>query len=145
MHGNHTAAIELFNLALATPASGRPAELQLQFARVGKATSLIETGKLDEARQLLAVVITKAAEGDREVFARAYNALGAAHRKAGETTDALLEYLKVELLYNTVPEAHAEALYYLSQLWPEARHPDRGKAAAAALQERYPTSRWNKR
>jgi tetratricopeptide (TPR) repeat protein len=145
MHGNHPAAIEHYNLALATPASGRPAELQMQFARIGKATSFIETGKLDEARQLLSEVIAKAAEGDREVFARAYNALAGAHRKAGATTDALLEYLKVELLYNTVPEAHAEALYYLSQLWPQARHPDRAKAAAATLQDRYPTSRWNRR
>jgi tetratricopeptide (TPR) repeat protein len=145
MHGNHTRAIELYDLALAIPASGRPAELQMQLARVGKATSLVETGKLDEARQLLSEVIAKAAESDREVFARAYNALGGAHRKAGATTDALLEYLKVELLYNTVPDAHAEALYYLSQLWPEARHPDRARAAAAALQDRYPTSRWNKR
>jgi tetratricopeptide (TPR) repeat protein len=145
MHGNHPAAIELFGLALATPATGRPAELQMQFARIGKATSLIETGKMDDARQLLSEVIAKAAEGDREVLARAYNALGGAHRKAGATIDALLEYLKVELVYNTVPEAHAEALYYLSQLWPEARHPERAKAAAAALQERYPTSRWNKR
>jgi hypothetical protein len=145
MHGNHTAAMEHFNLALATPASGRPAELQIQLARIGKATSFIEIGNPAEARKLLSEVIAKAAEGDREIFARAYNALGALHRKAGETTDALLEYLKVELLYNTVPDAHAEALYYLSQLWPAARHPDRGKAAAAALQDRYPTSRWNKR
>jgi hypothetical protein len=145
MHGNHNAAIDHFDLALATPAGGRPAELQTQFARIGKATSLIEAGKLDDARKLLAEVIAKAAEGDREVFARAYNALGGAHRKAGATIDALLEYLKVETLYNTVPDAHAEALYYLSQLWPEARHPQRAKAAAAALEDRYPTSRWNKR
>ena len=145
MHGNHPAAIEHYNLALATPASGRPAELQMQFARIGKATSLIETGQLDEARPLLTQVIAKAAEGDREVFARAYNALGAVHRKAGATTDALLEYLKVELLYNTFPEAHAEALYYLSQLWPQARQPERAKSAAATLQDRYPASRWNKR
>jgi tetratricopeptide (TPR) repeat protein len=144
MHGNHAAAIKHFDAALATSATGGPAETQLLLARVGKAASLAETGGVEEAMENLQQVIAKADEGNSEVYARAYNALGSCFRKQGATKDALLEYLKVDLLFNTVPDAHAEALYYLSQLWSDARHPERARAAAEALQQRYATSRWNK-
>ena len=137
-------AIEHFDAALASGATGRPAELQMQLARVGKAVSLAETGGVDNALKLLHEVIAKADEGDRDVYARAYNALGNCYRKKGATKDALLEYLKVDLLFSSVPDAHAEALYNLSQLWNEVQHPERARAAAETLQERYATSRWNK-
>jgi tetratricopeptide (TPR) repeat protein len=144
MHGNHPAAIKHFDAALATPASSAAAERQVLLARVGKAASLAETGAVKEAMESLQQVIAKADEGDGEVFARAYNALGACYRKQGGTKEALLEYLKVDLLFNSVPDAHAEALYYLSQLWNEARHPQRARAAAETLEERYAASRWNR-
>jgi tetratricopeptide (TPR) repeat protein len=143
-NGNHAAAIKNFDAALATSASGGPAETQLLLARVGKAASLAETGGAKEAIESLQQVIAKADEGDLEVHARAYNALGACYRKQGATREALLEYLKVDLLFNTVPDAHAEALYYLSQLWNDARHPERARAAAETLEQRYAASRWNK-
>jgi tetratricopeptide (TPR) repeat protein len=144
MHGNHAAAIKHFDAALATTAPGGQAATQLLLVRVGKAASLAESGNTEEAIEILNQVIAKADEGEIEVHARAYNALGACFRKKGATKGALLEYLKVDLLFNTVPDAHAEALYYLSQLWNEARHPERARAAAEALQQRYATSRWNK-
>jgi hypothetical protein len=143
MHGSHERAIKHFEDALAISASDGPAETQLQLARVGKAASLAESGRADEGIEILQQVIAKADEGESEVHARAYNALGACFRKKGATVDAQLEYLKVDLLYSSVPDAHAEALFYLSQLW-NPRHPERARAAAETLQERYATSRWNK-
>jgi tetratricopeptide (TPR) repeat protein len=142
--GNHQAAIELFDAALAADGMGRSAQTQTQLARVGKAVSLTELGQLDAAIKLLKEVIDKAEEGDREVFARAYNALGGCYRKKNAPKDALLEYLKVDLLFNTVPDAHAEALYNLAQLWNDVQHPQRAREAADKLKERYATSRWNK-
>jgi hypothetical protein len=52
--------------------------------------------------------------------------------------------LKVDLLFNSVPDAHAEALYNLSQLWNDAQHPERAREAAENLKKLYATSRWNK-
>jgi tetratricopeptide (TPR) repeat protein len=144
MHGNHAAAIKNFDAALATGATEGPAQTQWLLARVGKSASLAETGAVKEAIEGLQQIIAKADEGDREVHARAYNALGACYRKQGATIDALLEYMKVDLVFSSVPDAHAEALYYLSQLWNDARHPERARAAADTLQQRYGTSRWNK-
>ena len=144
MHGNHQAALEHFDTALQTEGTGRTAEMQLQLARIGKATSLSDTGKVDDALKILEEVVAKAEHGDRQIHARAYNVIGACHRKKKETTEALLAYLKVDLLFNANPDAHAEALYNLSQLWIEDRHPERARAATDTLKQRYPTSRWNK-
>ncbi len=144
MNGNHAAAIEQFDAALALPATGRFAETQLQLGRIGKAVSLNATGKLDEAMKLVQEVIEKADQSNIEVNARAFNALGDCYRKKGASKDALLEYLKVDLLFSSVPDAHAEALYNLSQLWNEVQHPERARAAADTLKTRYATSRWNK-
>ncbi len=143
-YDNHANAIKHFDAALTSAATGESAEQQQSLARIGKAVSLAETGAVDEALANLQQVIAKADEGAAEVYAWAYNALGGCYRKKGATKEALLEYLKVDLLFNSVPEAHAEALYYLSQLWNDAGHPERARAAAEALHQRYATSRWNK-
>jgi tetratricopeptide (TPR) repeat protein len=144
MHGNHQAAIEQFDAALQTAASGRPAETQMHLARIGKAVSLSETGHVEPAMKLLEDVIAKADDADREVYARAYNALGGCYRKKDATKDALLEYLKVDLLFNSVPDAHAEALYHLTRLWNDVQHPQRARDSSDRLKQQYPTSRWNK-
>jgi tetratricopeptide (TPR) repeat protein len=144
LQGNHTAALEHFDTALATPATGPQAEVQLALARIARAVSLSEIGNSDEAVRTLNDVIAKADERNVEVHARAFNALGGCFRKKGATVDALLEYLKVDLLFNSVPDAHAEALYYLSQLWNEARQPERARDAGETLRRQYATSRWNK-
>jgi tetratricopeptide (TPR) repeat protein len=142
--GNHAAAIELFDVAIQGEVMGRSGQGQVQLARVGKGVSLAETGKVDDAMKLLRDVVDKADQNNREVFARAYNALGACYRKKNAPKDALLEYLKVHLLFNSVPDAHAEALYNLSQLWNDAQHPERAREASEDLKKLYATSRWNK-
>jgi tetratricopeptide (TPR) repeat protein len=144
MHGNHKSAIEHFDAALAAGGMGRAVETQFQLASIGKASSMAETGQVDDGMKLLQEVIAKADEGDREVYARAYNALGACYRKKNRPKDALLEYLKVDLLFSSNPDAHAEALYNLAQLWNEVQRPERARAAADTLKQRYATSRWNK-
>ena len=53
----------------------------------------------------------------KELQARAYNALGNCYEQAGRTKDALLAFLHVDVLYGTVPDAHAEALSHLIPLW----------------------------
>jgi tetratricopeptide (TPR) repeat protein len=145
MHNQHQGAIKHFDAALTAASGGdERAERQQSLAHIGRAVSLAETGAVEEALAVLNQIIAKADKGAPEVYARAYNALGGCYRKKGATKEALLEYLKVDLLFNSVPEAHAEALYYLSQLWNDARHPERARAAAESLQQRYAASRWNK-
>jgi tetratricopeptide (TPR) repeat protein len=142
--GKHAEAIQQFEAALAIADGGADAENQRLAATLGKAVSLAETGGVEEAVNIIEKVIHDADPQQKELHARAYNALGRCYEKAGKTKDALLAYLHVDVLYNNVPEAHAEALAHLAPLWKAIGQDERAREARLLLEERYAGSRWAK-
>ena len=89
-------------------------------------------------------ILAKADPENVELHARAYNTLGNAWKKAGRDKEALLAFLHVDVLYFAVPEAHAEALANLSELWTKMHKTRRAARARNILDERYKNSRWAK-
>ncbi|HEY3391896.1 MAG TPA: tetratricopeptide repeat protein [Lacipirellulaceae bacterium] len=142
--GKHAEAIQQFDAALATAGEGADAEEQKLDATLAKAVSMAETGGGNEAVGMIEKIIQDANPEQKELHARAYNALGSCYRKAGQTKDALLAYLHVDVLYNTVPEAHAESLANLAPLWQAVGQEEQARQARQLLQERYGGSRWAK-
>jgi tetratricopeptide (TPR) repeat protein len=124
-------------IALAGSETAPAVEAQKQAAIIGKAACLAETGKHAEGIQLLEDVINKADPERAELHAAAYNALGKCQRKAGNAKAALLAYLHTDVLYSTLPAAHAEALANLAELWKEVGNTDRALQAELVLLERY--------
>jgi hypothetical protein len=49
------------------------------------------------------------------------------------------------VLYFTVPEAHAEALFNLAELWDGVHKTERAVRCRGLLEERYRNSRWAKK
>lgn len=139
---NFSEALAAFESALAIEAKGEAAEAQRNNALVGKARCLAEAGKSDEAIKLAEEIIAKTDAEQVEVQALAYNALGAALKKANRPKESLMAYLHVDLLYSAAADAHAEALANLTQLWGALQDPDRAKQALETLRERYPNSPW---
>ncbi len=137
-------AIQQFDSALAMADDGPDAQNQKLAASLGKAVSLAETGKTDEAAGMIEKIIQDADPQQRELQARAYNALGACYERAKRNKDALIAYLHVDVLYNTVPEAHAEALAHLVPLWHALGQDERSRESRELLQQRYAGSRWAK-
>ena len=135
--GKAEEALFSFEEVLKTEAQGESADLQRLAATLGKARCLAEAGQSDEAVKLVNGVIAKANTEEVQLHARAYNALGMAHRKAGRAQDALLAYLHVTELYFTSPKEHIEALENLVELWNEVHQPERADKARDLLQERY--------
>ena len=86
----HAEAIQQFDAALAMPDDGADAQNQRLAATLGKAVSLAETGGVDEAVGIIEKVIQDADPEQKELHARAYNALGKCYEKAGQTKDALV-------------------------------------------------------
>jgi tetratricopeptide (TPR) repeat protein len=142
--GEHAEAIAEFDKVLAMPGEGKDVESQKLTATLGKAESLSATGKVDEAVTMIEQVILDADPEQMQLHARAYNALGRCYEQAGKTKDALLAYLHVDVLYNTVPEAHAEALSHLVPLWQAIGQGERAREAKQTLEEKYAGSRWAK-
>ena len=120
---------------------------QKRGAELGKARCLVQQGKQDQAVELLQRVIKQADPEEKELLARAYNVLGAAYRAAGGSRDqdALIAFLTVDLVYNSVPESHAEALFNLGELWERGKNPERSREARQSLETTYPTSPWVKK
>ena len=115
-------------------------------ARLGMARCLARTGKAADGVQVVRTAIQEADPGDRDLLAAAFAALGECQRTAGgKDEDALISFLTVDLVYNTVPERHAEALYNLIELWEAAKQPERAREARQALVTTYPESPWAKK
>ncbi len=142
--GKTAEAAQVFQTVLATKADGELADAQRLAARLGLAIHQASTGKADEAVKAVEDIIMRAGPEDIELHARAYNALGTAHRKAGRTQDALLAFLHVDTLYFRVSDAHAEALSHLVALWSEVGKPEEVLRARQILDEQYKNSPWAK-
>jgi tetratricopeptide (TPR) repeat protein len=141
----HAEAIQQFDSALAiTDDGGADAQNQKQAATLGKAVSLAETAKVDEAVGIIEKIIENSDPQQKDLQARAYNALGGCYEKGKKDKDALLAFLHVDVLYNTVPDAHAEALAHLVPLWKAVGQEERSREAREQLLQKYAGSRWAK-
>jgi tetratricopeptide (TPR) repeat protein len=142
--GKHAEAIAQFDSALAISDDSADAENQRLAATLAKAVSQAETGGVDQAVSSIEGIIQRTDLQEKELLARAYNALGSCHEKVGQTRDALLAFLHVDVLYNTVPEAHAEALAHMVPLWEAIGQQERARESREQLQQRYAESKWAK-
>jgi tetratricopeptide (TPR) repeat protein len=140
--GKHAEAIRQFDTALQTV--GTDAQNEKLTATLGKAISLAETGQIDTAVKMVEQVILDADPEQKELHARAYNALGSCYQRAGKSKEALLAYLHVDVLYSSVPDAHAEALASLIPLWQAVGQEERAREARKTLEQRYAGSKWAK-
>lgn len=140
----HAEAIQQFDVALAITDEGADAQNQKLMATLGKAVSLTETGKVDDATSMIEKVILDADPQQKELQARAYNAQGVCYEKAKQTKAALIAFLHVDVLYSNVPDAHAEALSHLIPLWKAVGQEDRAREAREMLEKQYGSSHWAK-
>lgn len=140
----HSAALKQFQAALAKAEGDDGSTNQKLAAQLGMAISLAATGKVDEGVNLVQEVLKGADPADQQLQATAYNALGNSYKLAGKTKEALFAFLHVDLLFPTVPDAHAEALHHLAPLWEEVGKAGRAKQTRQTLKERYASSKWAK-
>lgn len=118
-------------------------QTQVRQANLGRAACLTATGKGPEAVTIVEKLIDEAPENP-ELYARAYNTLGAAYAAAGRKKEALLAYLHVDVLYNTLPGEHAESLFHLVKLWKELKKDQEAADAESVLKQRYASTTWAK-
>jgi tetratricopeptide (TPR) repeat protein len=141
-NGNADAALGPIENVLRVKASS-PGELSRRYeALLLKATCLQKQGKFPEAVDVLTGILDEAGEDDTKTLAETCVRLGDCYQAAGRTKEAILSYLRVDILFPKEKSQHAEALYYLSRLFAQDGKPDKSADAQARLQQFYPHSAW---
>ena len=136
-------ALAEYDVAIKLAGNEKSSQLQKRSAEVGKAQCLSLLGKHDAAVEMVLQIIKDSSPEDKELLARAYNVLGGAYRAmGGREQDALIQFLTVDLVYNSLPESHAEALFHLGELWEKGSNPERAREARQNLKAAYPASPW---
>lgn len=137
-------ALAAFEKVLAVQgASGAATQSQKFAATLGKARCLAETGQPQPAIELINGVIANLGPEEADLMARAYVTLGNCYRKLPDgVKPALLAFLHVDVLFSGNPQAHAEALAHLAELWDKDGKPERGAQARQVLRSRYASSAW---
>lgn len=143
-NGDDAGAVKKFDFVLGQKTTSPKEEGWHLAAKLGKAVSLTAANpeKADEAIAVVLQVIKKAAPEEKDLHARAYNALGKCYLQNNATKDALLAFLRVDVLYAAHAQEHAEALSHLVKLWKEVGKEDRSREASAVLKDRYPNTKW---
>lgn len=140
------AAAAKFAAVIANTSNTAEAREQKDLAAIGNAVCSAAGGDANGGIAALQKII---AENDDvknpRLFARAYNALGNCHLRAGSKKEALLAFLQTHTLFFADSESHAEALYRLGGLYDEMKSTDRANEMKGTLKDRYPGSPWNSR
>lgn len=140
--GKHAEARGLFDKLVGSNSTTPEMARLKNLAAVGLAVCEHQAGNSQQALTKLDELAEQFDSTDQGLFARINNARGACYLALGQTNQALLSYLQTDLLFFTDSEAHAEALYQLTQLWPRAGQPARAADAKARLTSQYAASSW---
>ncbi|WP_168563658.1 tetratricopeptide repeat protein [Crateriforma spongiae] len=106
--------------------------------RIKLAECYAKSGRNDEAIKLADAVLEDLDPLDLELASKVYNSRGMIFEATGDFEGAVLAFLHTELMFNSVPQSHAESLSHLAQLWAKVGKPERGAKAKQELSQRYP-------
>jgi len=107
-----------------------------------KARELGVGGDVEGSLAALNEIRQREGHANSQLFAYTYNSLGVLHEQQGNLKQASVNFLHTPLLFGIESDAHAEALYRLSQLWPQLAKPGRANEAREELQARFRNSYW---
>lgn len=107
-------------------------------AKAGQAVVMANSQEGEKALALAEELINDLDPNDAEMAARIYNAQGASYEAMGDIEGAILSYLHTHLMFSSQPDAHAQSLQRLVELWPKVGRAERAAEARQELKQRYP-------
>ena len=113
--------------------------------QIGLASCRAKQGRPEEGIEMVEKIIAENDATDVELFARAYNAQGRCFEAAQKNEDAVLAYLHTDMLFYRDFDAHAEALFRLSKLWPTINKPAEATKTRQLLKRVYAATPWAKK
>lgn len=111
-------------------------------AQCQKARARAMKGDTKGAITALEKIIKLENPDNKELFAYAYNALGACYLKSSNLAEAEEKFLFTHLLFDTEAAPHAEAVYQLANIWSTEKRTDLSSEARQILKSRYRNTWW---
>lgn len=140
--GKHAEAIAQCDSIISSSDNSDIAQRYQRLAQSEKAKSQALAGETDGVEEVLKQIIKVENPDDKRLFAATYNAWGVYHYQANRWKEAREKFLMTHLLMSSESDSHAEALYYLSQIWPKFENTDEANKSRELLQSRYRNSFW---
>ncbi len=140
--GQHAEAASECDAILSSSDNSDFAQQYKRLATCAKAKSLALAGETSGIEEPIRQLVKVENPDNKELFAAAYNAWGVYHFKAGRWKEAREKFLMTHLLMTSEADAHAEALFYLSQIWPKLENTDQANKSRELLKSRYRNSFW---
>lgn len=140
--GQHAEAISECDAILSGGDTSDVAQQYKRLATCAKAKSQALAGETEGIEDPIKKLIKLENPDNKKLFAAAYNAWGVYHFKAGRMKEAREKFLMTHLLMTSEADAHAEALFYLSKIWPEFENTDQANKTRELLKSRYRNSYW---
>ena len=140
--GQHAQAVTECDAILSGADNSDVAQQYKRLATCAKAKSQALAGETAGIEEPIRQLIKVENPDNKKLFAAAYNAWGVYHFKAGRLKEAREKFLMTHLLITSEAEAHAEALFYLSQIWPKLENTDEANKTRELLKSRYRNSYW---
>lgn len=135
--GDHESALSALEALVNEAPKG---SAQAREARLAKAESLTALRRFPEAEQAVLDVIAEAPPDDDAIQSEAHNTLGDCLSAAGRPKDALIAYLKTDVLFSSARDQHARALARVAALWRELKQDGRANEVQDRLRQLYPQS-----
>ncbi len=147
--GKHQEAIQSFDRLLAIQANDDVTQQYKALAKVGKAKAAAlaasSPAAVDASIKTIEGVIDAGDPKKTQLFAHAYNALGACYEKKKDGPRATESYLFTHMLFNKEIDLHAEAVFKLHQIWTAQKDTERAAECRSVLESRYRNSLWASR
>jgi tetratricopeptide (TPR) repeat protein len=137
-----TLAVNAYDKAIDLEANDDMTRRLKLLAQCQKAKAQAMTGDSVESIKQLESIIKQENPDDKELFAYAYNALGACYLKANDPVEAQEKFLFTHLLFDTETGPHAEAVYQLANIWSKQQRTDRASEARQILKTKYRNTWW---
>jgi TolA-binding protein len=135
--GEHDKAISALDQLIKNAPAGSARQREAKLAR---AESLVALKQYGEAETEVSAVIKALPREDYQGMSAAYNTLGDCLRAAGKPKDALMAYLKTDILFFKDKEQHPRALAQITQLWRALKQDTRADEYFQKLKQEYPSS-----
>ena len=134
-------AMDIFDGIIRDYRTKKSNSISLQ-AELGMANCYMQKEDYSKAEEMIYSIIDQALPEEEQVLSKTFLLQGKMYSSMNMPRDALLSYLRIDLIFSQQPKAHEEALFHLAELWKQMGNDIKASEYSEKLKKEYPDSQW---